>query len=136
MLQLIERRNAARSDSNGHPERELHRQVRAAAKMDRREWINDMLKSGDWEQVRRLRKTPRVKQGRLQDLDGNLVESELRSETLAEYLEKVQWAVKFADLVPPSTELHPDAPPIETIPFRAAELRKVVTHLKNGRACG
>ena len=88
------------------------------------------------EQVRKLPKAPRIKQGRLRDLDGKLVGSERRSETLAEYLEKVQWTVKFAQLVPPVTELHSEALPIDTAPFRSAELRKVIKHLKDKRACG
>ena len=32
--------------------------------------------------------------------------------------------------------MHPDALPIDTTPFRATELRRIVTHLKSGRACG
>ena len=61
-LKLVERRNAARSNSNHALEVQLHRQVPAAAKRERREWIDDMLKSGEWDQVRRLRRVPRAKQ--------------------------------------------------------------------------
>ena len=50
--------------------------------------------SGQWHEVRKLWKGFKPNQGRLRDLEGNLVSSEHRAETLAEYFEKVQWAVR------------------------------------------
>eukprot|EP00959_Pyramimonas_sp_CCMP1952_P344144 7208026-Pyramimonas_sp.AAC.1 len=49
-----------------------------------------MARSG-WHAVRALRKGQPMKRGRVQDSDGNLVGSEMRAETLADYLGRERW---------------------------------------------
>ena len=63
---------------------------RASISRDRAAWLEELTTTGDWKQIRKLRKGFCPKQGRLRDLDGNLVDSDQRAETLANYLEKVQ----------------------------------------------
>ena len=70
---------------------ELNRAVKASAKKDRRPWLEEALRGGAWRDVRNVSRPAKHKQGRLRDLAGKLVDSSERAETLAEYLEQVQW---------------------------------------------
>ena len=91
-LHLLEERDKARTSRNLHLEKMLHGQVKHSVKMDRSQWLDDLLKTGDWNEIRRLRKGHRPQSGRLKNADGNVVESDQRAETLANYFESVQWA--------------------------------------------
>ena len=48
-------------------------------------------------EIRKLRRNPKSNhlRGRLRDMQGNMVDSDQRAETLAECFAKVQWAVLF-----------------------------------------
>ena len=72
-------------------ERLLHKTIRDSVKSDEAKWIDDMLADGAWTAVRRLRKPPAPKQGRLRDETGELVSSDQRANTMAKHLETVQW---------------------------------------------
>ena len=61
-------------------------------KMDRLQWLDDLLITGDWNEIRRLRKEHLPRSGRLKKTDGNVVESDQWAEILATYFESVQWA--------------------------------------------
>ena len=91
-LHLLEERDKARTSRNRHLEKMLHGQVKQSVKMDRSQWLDDLLRTGDWNEIRRLRKGHRPQSGRLKNADGNVVESDQRAETLANYFESVQWA--------------------------------------------
>ncbi len=135
-MQNIERRNHARRDQNHELERDLNKQIRQSAKVDRGLWLSSMLHDGSWSNVRKLRKPQTWKQGRLRNLQGELALNTERAETMAEYLERVQWSVRFAELVPEAAELFSEALPIEESPFRPDELRLVLRHLANRKDCG
>ena len=69
-------RDDARASRNPHLEKILHGQVKQSVKMDRSQWLDDVLKTGDWNEIRRLRRGHRPRSGRLKNTDGNVVESD------------------------------------------------------------
>ena len=91
-LHLLEERDKARTSCNPHWEKMLHVQVKQSVKMDRSQWLDDLFKTEDWNEIRRLRKGHHPQSGRLKNADGNLVESDQRAEPLANYFGSVQWA--------------------------------------------
>ena len=136
-LQLIEQRNDARLAGDYAAEMRLSAAVKRSAKDDRKEWLESSLIKGDWDAVRRLRKGGKQEQhGRLRDADGHLVASDQRAETLALYLERVQWAVKFPDAVQKDDRMFDSDLPVDTSLFRAEELHKVVSRCKRQKASG
>ena len=138
-LELIEDRNFARQRGHYEDERKLHKLIRQSAKKDRKAWLDNVLENADWAAVRALRKGPSSKPGRLRNLDGQLVSSDVRAETLAEYLEKVQWSVQVASAVPAAPDganLCDSTLPIRVTPFTLNELLVVVKRLKAKKAPG
>jgi len=133
-LHLIELRLKARAENDYRNEQLLHKEVRKAAKLDRTRWLNSLLDTGDWRQVRNLRKPRRARCGRLRDSQGELVESDVWAETMATHLERVQWRVRTAGLVdgPPIGE---DLP-VNTNEFTEAEVAAGVAKLRRNRASG
>ena len=130
-LQLIYRRKLARQHSDGAAVLLLQREVRKAAKLDRQIWLEGMLGSGDWTAVRKLRKGSR-KDGRLKDRFGEVVGSEARAETLAEYYERVQWAVRPVT-VPAFQHVLGAELQVDEADIQWAELRDAAQQLKNNR---
>ena len=110
--------------------------LRQSVKIDRNVWLSSFLDSGSWSAIRKLRKPTVPKQGRLRNLNGELVDSELRAQTLGQYLEQVQWAVHFADATPDDHELHHVALAVADGLFTESELRLVLVHLRSGKASG
>ena len=92
-LGLIAERSRARSGADFQLEKQLNAAITKSAKRDKDAWLNDLAGSGDWAQVRKLRRGFKPQQGRLKDAGGRFVSSEERAQTIAEYLETVQWAV-------------------------------------------
>ena len=135
-LDLIEKRNTARQIGDHYAERALNKAIKQSAKMDRKVWLNISLDGGNWSAIRSLTRQRKHKQGRLRDLNGQFVDSSMRAETLAEYLEKVQWAVHFADAVPQRTPAFETLRDIKLSSFTASELKEVVSKLKRDRAPG
>ena len=103
--------------------------------MDRAEWLTELAQTGSWDGVRRLRKRPRLAQGRLKDSSGQLVSSEHRADTMAAYLETVQWAVRPAQDLPDRPPLGPELP-VPLGDFLESEVKSVVRKLIDNKACG
>ena len=133
-LELLRRRREARANGNWNLEKQLRNDVKKSAKDDRSKWLEDLVSSGDWKSVKQLRKGRRVKQGRLRNTEGVLVSSELRAETLAEHLEKVQWRVRPATLIPGTEAPLGEPLDVNWCNFSYAELRKVIKQMANGKA--
>ena len=91
-LHLLEVRVRARASRNPDLGKILHGQVKQSVKMDRLQWLDDLLITGDWNEIRRLRKEHLPRSGGLKKADGNVVESDQWAEILATYCESVQWA--------------------------------------------
>ena len=87
-LHLIQLRNAARMRNDRGDVLLLNRRIRNAARNDRKRWLEGQLVSGDWREIRKLSKG-NATLGRLKDRSGNVVSTEARAETLAEYYERV-----------------------------------------------
>ena len=126
-LALIGQRAAARATGNHALEQRLHRLVRKSAKTDKGAWLDETVASGSWESIRRLKKPRGKKQGRLMDQAGDLVSSEDRADTMAEYLEQVQWRVRPAE-VTDMPLLRPPLP-VSLSNFNLDDIRSVLTKL-------
>ena len=93
-LGLIDSRNLASEVGDTMGAKILLNDIKRAAKADRRQWLQTLAGSGDWSQLRLLRKGKSVARGRLRDREGAVVPSDEKAETLAEYFDKVQWRVR------------------------------------------
>ena len=129
-LHLLEERDKARTSRNLHLEKMLHGQVKHSVKMDRSQWLDDLLKTGDWNEIRRLRKGHRPQS----NADGNVVESDQRAETLANYFESVQWA-PLATTEPPHSTCD-DPLLVSNTSISGAEVVESVKSLKRRKAAG
>jgi hypothetical protein len=133
-LELIEARREARSQNNSSEEKRLHHQIKKEAKRDRSRWLNSLLESGDWKQIRKLRQTRKVNCRRLRNMSGELVESDRWADTMADHLEHVQWRVRPVGAV--------DGPklgeelPVSTRPFTEQEVVEIVTKQRKNKASG
>ena len=133
-MQLIDRRKIARSSNAHEEEKRLHKEIRRMARKDRTEWIDRMLANGSWEQIKKIRQPKKVQHGRLRDRRNELVESDKWSDTMAEYLESVQWQVR-----PPGLT---DGPllgtklPVRLDDFGEEEVAVVVKKLAKMKAAG
>lgn len=134
-LDLLQRRNAARSNGTYDEERRIGKLIKSSVARDRRSWLDALLKSGDWGCIRKLRKGFCPQQGRLRDATGQLVSSEMRADTLASHLERVQWAVRHTTAVPPR-DLICDELPIDIGVISSGEVAKAAKQLKSNRASG
>lgn len=135
-LGLITERNTKRRIKDCAGEKILHKKIRDSAKMDRRRYLHDELASGGWAAIKRLRKGPRKQCANLRDPSGEIVGMSERGGTMAEYLENVQWQVRFASLVPADGEvIHQDLQISDDV-FVLCELRIVLEKLKCGKASG
>ena len=135
-LALIDQRSEARRDQQRALEIQLNAAIRKSSSRDREQWLNDLCISGDWKQVRKLRSGgPRHRQARLRDMDGIIVDSSERADTMAIYLEKVQWAVRPCATIPDRPALGLDLP-VDLGPIKKREVLRAAKKLKYGRACG
>ena len=90
--------------------------------------------NSDWSEIRKLWKGPRHNQVRLLDSSGALVSSEQRAETLAEHLQRVQWAVRPVTLTPHKGE--EAILQVEMGSITEPEVIAASKALKNNRAAG
>ena len=133
-LRLINQKAVLRNNGDWVAEKEARKAVKQSAKRDRARWLEALAASGDWKSLRKLRGGKRQKQGRLQDMTGKVVDSELRAETFAEYLEKIQWKVRQVTLVPGADPPLNDPMPISCDSFVMPELRKAIGKMSSGKA--
>ena len=56
--------------------------------------MEGLLANDRWHEIKNLRQERRARQGRLWDMDGQLVESDQWGDTMAQHLERVQWRVR------------------------------------------
>ena len=135
-LALIQQRELVRAMGDRDGELLLNRQIRKAAKQNRREWLESMLAGGSWSAVRRLRRKPAVKPTQIKNERGELVDSHARSNTMADYFENVQWKVSLAELVPEMQYNLGDDLPVKCENFDIEELRAALRCLAAGKASG
>ena len=133
-MEMIEKRRAARESNDVKEEQRLHKQVRIAAKKNRTEWVDRLLVTGTWEQVKRLRKKAPRRPGKLRDQKGDLVDSDIWAETMAKHLENVQWCARPAGLVD-GAPLGPELP-VQLGELSRVEVELVIKKLRRKRAVG
>ena len=133
-LDLLNQRREARVNGNWNVEKQLQKEVKKSAKKDRSNWLEDLASSGDWKSIKKLRRGRIVKQGRLKNTDGEFVSSELRAETLAEHLEKVQWRIRPTTLIPEQRPNLGDVFHVSRSDFNHTELRKAISKMASGKA--
>ena len=134
-MSLLQRRDDARFSRDVSAERDLSKQIRRSVAEDRRAWLDQLLQSGDWSEIRKLRKGFAPKCGRLRDVDGEVVESELHAESLAKYFQDVQWAVRPVSIA--TTDSPIGSPlPVETGPFNDEEIVAAASRLRRNKATG
>ena len=115
-------------------ERDLSKQIRSSVAVDR---LDQLLQSGDWNEIRKLRKGFAPKCGRLRDDDGKVVESELHAESLATYFQDVQRAVRPVSIAHAATDSPIGLPlPVEAGPFNDEEIIAAASPLRRNKATG
>ena len=134
-LDLIQQRQEARIAGDWEREKTLYKKTKLSVKRDRGAWLEDMLQTGDWSAVRKIRKGPTPTQGRLKNLAGELVSSECRAEAMAEYLENVHWAPR-PTLPAACADMLGATLPVRTDSIDENEVISAATKLKRNRACG
>jgi hypothetical protein len=134
-LNLTDARNERRRFGNPEEVTRINKAIKVSAKADRRRWLDETVEKGGWQAVRGIRKGFAPKPGRLRDMSGNLVDSSARADTMADYLEKIQWCVCFADVVP-RTSVAKKELAISVAPMSLSEIRKVVKRLRTSKAAG
>ena len=134
-LSLLTDRNNARSNGNFTEERRLSKSVKSAVAQDRSAWLNNLVADGDWSAIRRLRKGFAKQQGRLKDALGTFVSSDQRADTLGQYLQDIQWAVRPTQAAPPKPPLF-EMLPVELADITEDEVIYAGRKLKRNRACG
>ena len=102
--------------------------------MDKTAWTEAHIANGNWDAIRAFCRGRQRKQGRLQNIAGKLVESNKRADTMAEFLEKVQWKVRPAEII--SQEPLGPTLPVNDGEFSIQEVGKVVQKLKWDKAGG
>ncbi|CAK0815476.1 unnamed protein product, partial [Prorocentrum cordatum] len=134
-LGLIDSRSGARRNGNLLRERALNTEVKRSIKKDRDQWLTSLLEKGPWDQVKDLHKGVHHRQGRLKNMLGRFVSSEDQAETLAEYVEKVQWAVRPLEPVLADTCLGPELD-VDLRDISESEVVKTAARLEIRRAAG
>ena len=86
--------------------------------------------------MRSLRKKTATHATQIRGVSGEIVEDELRGDTLADYFEHVQWKVSYAGLVPGGVEQLGHTLPMTVENFSMHELTSALKALAAGKAAG
>ena len=132
-LDLINERRLARAAGDYEEEARLYKAVRKEASGDRAAWLTELVGQWTWAATRRLRGQNKG-HGRLANEHGELVESDQRADTFAEYLERVQWAIRPASFVD-RPQLFPTMS-VRSDNITVKELREAACALRDGKAAG
>ena len=134
-LELLEKRDVARTRGDTTGERSLSKQIKHSVADDREIWLNQLLQSGDWGEIRKLRQKKSQNYGRLCNSKGDIVDSDMHAETLATYFESVQWAVRPLSGADVNTPIGPPLP-VDEGRFTLAEVVEAASRLKRKKAPG
>eukprot|EP00959_Pyramimonas_sp_CCMP1952_P036411 762270-Pyramimonas_sp.AAC.1 len=77
-----------------------------------------------------------MKHAGVRDMNNNLTDTAGRPDALADYFEKIQWEVKFADISPTSTSTLGSELPVDVSAFTLGELQQALRKMRNGKAAG
>ena len=110
--------------------------VKRSAKNDRRRWLEDLVQTGEWSQIRKCRKGFAPKPSKLKNMQGEVVESTQRADTMAEYFERVQWAVRPMTDIPTARACLGEVLNVNLGPVTSEEISTAAGHLRKNRATG
>ena len=116
-------------------EKQLTKEIKRSIGNDKALYLKELAGTGAWHNIRALRKPSSVQQGRLKDLSGQFVFSQDRAATLAEHLEKRQWAVRPVAVVFDKLPIA-DMLDMECGKITAKEVREAIRKLKSKKAGG
>jgi hypothetical protein len=133
-LDLIDKRRVVRMCNNFEEEKKANKEIRTSARSDRRKWLIELAGEGTWAAMKKLRKPAPRREGKLKSKDGIEVSSEERANTLASYLQDVQWEVRPAKLVDDRVAVQ--LLPVELGRISLQELRDAAYAMKSGKAPG
>ena len=133
-LALVAQKCGARSTNRWELEKELKGQIRKSVRRDRAAWLEDLASTGGWKQLRLLKKPRHTTQTRLRDDGGITVDTDMRAETFAEHLEKVQWYVRPVSLIPGTDEKLHELDRLNCGAFTYSEMRVGIRKLKCRKA--
>ena len=105
-MQLIEQRDNASANDDFPLELQLSRQIKAGVKCDKAKWLDEKIAEDDWLAIRNIKGKKKQRVVSLKNSRGQLVGSELKAETMAEYFERIQWAVKPTSDISSHTIIH------------------------------
>ena len=113
----------------------LQRALRTSVKRDRAAWLDKLAASGDWQLLKQLRRGSKPTQGRLRDRTGTAVASNQKAETLADYLEQVQWKVRDVSACDGLQEARQFGEEllVNMSAFKIVELQHAARKMKNGK---
>ena len=130
---MIDQRDLARADGDFDREANCSRQIKQRVKSDKARWLDNAIASGNWKTINSLRRKPKSQHLAIDALHGQ--DENTRAETLAEYFESVQWAVRPVTAFPtPSSNLQSLHVNCNNVSFE--ELRATSSTMKSNRQCG
>ena len=137
-LELLERKQAYRVQNNFEMEKSTHKLIKKQVKKDRSCWLDEMISTGGWKDIKRFRKIVKRKthNRQLRNTDGSIIEESQRSQSMAEYFETYQWHVRPDCIISEKSTLFATELPISNNRISLEELRIIIQHLKNDKATG
>ena len=133
-MRLIDKRADARGRNDPEEERRLHKEIRLWAKRDRTVWMEKMLADGSWHQLKKIRKPKVPKRSKLRDPSGELVESMQWADTMANYLEDIQWRIRPCGVIEGPSFGQPL--PVNDGDILQDEVRTTIKKLRRRKATG
>ena len=137
-LDLIARRGEARNHGDLTQVAQYNRDIKRAARRDRKHWLDDRLRNADWEPIKQLKQPFPTKMVRLDAPPqlGPLPSNATNADIFAAHLEQVQWApVSSSKAIDIKTDALPgEAPTIDEGPFTMPELMEAIKRLKSGKS--
>ena len=134
-IALLAQRDQARADGTGE-EPQLNKEIKKAVRRDKTKWLESTLVGGSWKAIRALKTTPSKTPVAIKNKEGDAVESDQRSNTLADYFENEQWKISFPDKLPGGTDFLGHPLHIDTDEFSMNELRQALKALAVSKAAG
>ena len=134
-IALLAERDQARTNGTGE-EAKLNKEIKKAVRRDKSKWLESTLAGGSWKAIRGLKATPSKTPVTIKNKQGDIVDSDQRSNILADYFENEQWKISFPDKLPGGTEPLGNSLHINTEEFTMDELMRALKALSVSKAAG
>ena len=134
-LDLIERRGQLRTQGHMDKVADLNKEIRKAAKVDKRTWLDEQLSTGDWRPITNLKKPFPQKALMLVDQTGQGGNID-NAEILANHLALNQWKEAGEPTGLSTAPLFTDAPTISEATISLEEVTLAIKQSKVGKRAG